>query len=94
LSTNAHIFGRHSSILPFAEFVYLPYRFITKLLESNPIRMHGCEGEGEGEDEGDGGCGNVVFSNIEGLILVLNISGIVWTLGESPRGGVMYSWFS
>jgi hypothetical protein len=52
--------------------------------------MHGCEGEGEG----DGGYGNVVFSNIEGLILVLNISGIVWTLGESPRGGVMYSWFS
>jgi hypothetical protein len=52
--------------------------------------MHGCEGEGEG----DGGYGNVVFSNIEGLILVLNISGIVCTLGESPRGGVMYSWFS
>ena len=59
-----------------------------KLLESNPTRM--CCSEGEG----DGSCGNVVLSNTEGLILALNISGIVWTLGQSPRGGVMYSWFS
>jgi hypothetical protein len=58
--------------------------------------MHGCEGEGEGEGkgEGDGDCGNVVFSNVGGLILALNISDIVWMSGESLQGGVMYSWFS
>lgn len=81
----------HSSILPFAEFVYfLCYCFVTKLLESNPARMRGCEGEGEGkgegEGEGDGGCGNVVLGNLEGSFSP-NISDIVWMSGKSIRRG-------
>lgn len=52
--------------------------------------MRCCEGEGEA----GGGGGNVVPSNIEGLVLALNISGIVRMSGESLQGGVMYSWFS
>lgn len=54
--------------------------------------MRCCEGESAGEAGGGGG--NVVPSNIEGLVLALNISGIVRMSGESLQGGVMYSWFS
>ena len=83
MSANPHLLREHSSILPFAEFVYfLSYCFVTKLLESNPALMRGCEGEGEGE--GDGGCGNVALNNLEGSFS-LNISGIVWMSGESIR---------
>lgn len=71
-------------------FIFSPYCFVIKLLESNPTRMRCCEGEGEA----GGGGGNVVPSNIEGLVLALNISGIVRMSGESLQGGVMYSWFS
>src|SRR2546423_5741485 len=43
--------------------LFLSYYFVTKLLELNPARMRGCEGEGDGD--GDSGCGNVVLSNLE-----------------------------
>jgi hypothetical protein len=54
--------------------LFLSYCFVTKLLESNPAQMRGCEGEGDG----------MVLSNLEGSFSP-NISGIVWMSGESIR---------